>query len=59
VRARGILAVTFMDALRSPADAGRLMARLNADAGPLFRKIAATSCETPIALQGGPEPCGG
>jgi hypothetical protein len=59
VRARGILAVTFMDALRSPGDAGRLMARLNADAGPLFRKIAATSREASIALLGDPEPCGG
>ncbi|HEY1244930.1 MAG TPA: dynamin family protein [Hyphomicrobiaceae bacterium] len=59
VRARGILAVTFMDALRSPSDAGRLMARLNADAGPLFRRIAATSREAPIALRGDPEPCGG
>jgi GTPase Era involved in 16S rRNA processing len=38
-RQRGILAVTFMDQLRSPADAARLMARLDADAGPLFRKI--------------------
>jgi hypothetical protein len=36
---RGILAVTFMDMLRSPIDAGRLMARLNAAAGHLFRKI--------------------
>jgi hypothetical protein len=59
VRARGILVVTFMDALRSPGDAGRLMARLNADAGPLFRNIAATSHEAPIALRGDPEPRGG
>jgi GTPase Era involved in 16S rRNA processing len=39
LRRRGILAITFMDMLRSPGDAGRLMARLNADAGHLFRKI--------------------
>src|SRR5262249_32997701 len=43
VRARGILAVTFMDALRSPDDARRLLARLSADAGSLFRKIVVTS----------------
>jgi hypothetical protein len=60
VRTRGILAVTFMDALRSPGDAARLMARLNADAGPLFRKIVTTSPrEVPIALAGATEGSGG
>jgi GTPase Era involved in 16S rRNA processing len=59
VRARGILAVTFMDALRSPRDAGRLMARLDADASPLFRKIVTASREAPIALSDTPEACGG
>ena len=43
VRKRGILVVTFMDMLRSQADAARLMARLHADAGDLFRRIVATS----------------
>jgi hypothetical protein len=45
VRARGILAVTFMDALRSPGDAGRLMARLRADAGSLFREVVTASSQ--------------
>jgi hypothetical protein len=39
VRKRGILAVTFMDLLRSANDAAKLMARLDADAGDLFRRI--------------------
>ncbi|MBO0764557.1 MAG: hypothetical protein J2P50_08220, partial [Hyphomicrobiaceae bacterium] len=56
VRARGVLAVTFMDTLRSPGDAGRLMTRLNAEAGPLFRKIVAASREAPIALGAIPSP---
>jgi hypothetical protein len=58
VRARGILAVTFMDALRSPGDAARLIARLDADAGPLFRKIVTASREARVALGGGFEPSG-
>jgi predicted GTPase len=53
LRRRGILAVTFMDALRSQSDAGRLMARLQADAGALFRKIVTVSAhEAPAALRG-------
>jgi dynamin family protein len=43
VRRRGILAVTFMDQLRSPGDAGRLLARLHADAAPLFRGMITAS----------------
>jgi len=44
VRQRGILAVTFMDQLRSPSDASRLLARLSADAAPLFlRMVTATA----------------
>lgn len=42
-RQRGVLAVTFMDALPSKADAGRLLARLAADAGPHFRRIVTFS----------------
>ena len=38
VLTRGILAVTFAD-LVSPADLDRLMARLNKEAGPVFRRI--------------------
>jgi GTPase Era involved in 16S rRNA processing len=43
VRRRGILAVTFMDLLRSQSDAARLLARLHADAGDLFSRIVTTS----------------
>jgi GTPase Era involved in 16S rRNA processing len=52
VRKRGVLAVTFMDMLRSQAEAARLMARLHADAGDLFRRILATSeaVSDPLAL---------
>jgi predicted GTPase len=45
VRRRGILVVTFMDALNSPSDAARLMARLHADAGDLFGKIVTTATQ--------------
>jgi dynamin family protein len=45
VRRRGILAVTFMDQLRSPSDAGRLLARLSADAAPLFRRMITASAD--------------
>jgi hypothetical protein len=45
LRRRGVLAVTFMDALRSQNDACRLMARLHADAGDLFREIVAVSAQ--------------
>jgi GTPase Era involved in 16S rRNA processing len=44
-RRRGILAVTFMDALPSPGDAGRLLMRLTADAGPHFRRIVTFSSQ--------------
>jgi hypothetical protein len=43
LRQRGVLAVTFMDQIRSKADAGRLLARLNTEAGPHFRKIVTFS----------------
>jgi hypothetical protein len=39
VRRRGILAITFMDQLRSSSDASRLLTRLSADAAPLFRRM--------------------
>ena len=45
VRRRGILAVTFMDALNTPRDAVRLMARLHADAGDLFGRIVTTAAQ--------------
>ncbi len=46
VRRRGILAVTFIDQLRSPADASRLLFRLAADAAPLFRRMVTASAHT-------------
>jgi predicted GTPase len=45
VRRRGILAVTFMDALNTPTDAIRLMTRLHADAGDLFARIVTTATQ--------------
>ncbi|MFZ1106034.1 MAG: dynamin family protein [Hyphomicrobiaceae bacterium] len=45
VRRRGILAVTFMDTLTAPADAGRVMARLHAVAGDLFSRIVTTATQ--------------
>jgi hypothetical protein len=45
VRRRGILAVTFMDALNTPSDAGRLMARLRLHAGDQFRRIVTTAAQ--------------
>ncbi len=41
VRRRGILAVTFLDAVGSAANARRVMARLDAEAGALFRRVVA------------------
>lgn len=49
VRERGVLAVTFMDLLPSKGDAGRLLARLGADAGPHFRKIVTFSAHGILA----------
>jgi hypothetical protein len=43
VRARGILAVTFADAIASSADRDRLMARLQAQAGGYFGGVALAS----------------
>jgi 50S ribosome-binding GTPase len=43
VRRRGILAVTFIDQLRCPGDATRLLARLHADAAPLFHRMVTAS----------------
>jgi hypothetical protein len=45
VRRRGILAVTFTDALNSPRDAARVMARLKADAGDVFGRIVTTAAQ--------------
>jgi hypothetical protein len=45
VRRRGILAVTFMDALNTPSDAGRLMARLRLHAGDQFGRIVTTAAQ--------------
>ena len=53
VRQRGVLAVTFMDALPSQKDAGRLLARLHADAGPLFRRIVTCSAHSILASPAG------
>jgi GTPase Era involved in 16S rRNA processing len=53
VRGRGVLAVTFMDALPSPDDAGRLLARLHADAGPHFRRVVTFSSQGFLAAPGG------
>jgi len=43
VRQRGILAVTFEDAIVSPTDAERLLARLNADAASYFSRVVMAS----------------
>jgi GTPase Era involved in 16S rRNA processing len=43
VRERGILAVTFEDAIARPAQTERLLARLNAEASPLFRRVVLAS----------------
>ena len=40
IRSKGILAITFADAIDSSDDAARLIARLNAEAGPYFTGIA-------------------
>ena len=53
MRQRGVLAVTFMDALPSKGDAGRLLARLAADAGPHFRRIVTFSAHGTLAAPGG------
>jgi predicted GTPase len=45
VRRRGILAVTFMDALNSPRDAARVLGRLHTDAGDVFTRIVTTAAE--------------
>jgi len=50
VRQRGVLAVTFMDAIRSQSDASRLLVRLNAEAGPHFRKIVTISAHGALPL---------
>jgi hypothetical protein len=41
LRERGVLAVTFMDAVGSAGDARRVMARLDAEAGACFGRIVA------------------
>jgi Dynamin family len=53
VRQRGVLAVTFMDLLPSKGDAGRLLARLAADAGPHFRRIVTFSAQGFLAAPAG------
>ena len=50
LRRRGILAVTFMDQIRTKSDAGRLLARLDADAGPHFRRIVAVSAHGSVGV---------
>jgi hypothetical protein len=52
VRRRGILAVTFMDALDSHRDAARVMARLHIDAGDLFGRIVPTGAQCVDRLLG-------
>jgi GTPase Era involved in 16S rRNA processing len=41
LRQRGVLAVTFLDAVGSPGDVIRVMARLESEAGAYFRRIVA------------------
>jgi GTPase Era involved in 16S rRNA processing len=53
LRQRGVLAVTFMDQIRTKSDANRLLARLRAEAGPLFRKIVPISAPGIVALSDG------
>jgi len=53
LRRRGILAVTFMDAIRSKTDASRLMARLHGEAGQYFRKIVTVSAHGVLASSSG------
>jgi GTPase Era involved in 16S rRNA processing len=53
LRRRGVLAVTFMDQIRSKGDAARLLARLAAEAGPHFRKIVPISAAGIVALSDG------
>jgi GTPase Era involved in 16S rRNA processing len=43
VRERGILAVTFEDAITLPADSGRLLARLEAEAASYFGRVVLAS----------------
>ena len=43
VRQRGILAVTFEDAIASPGDAERLLARLHAEAASHFSRVVMAS----------------
>lgn len=50
VRQQGVLVVTFMDQIRSKTDASRLLARLNAEAGPHFRKIVTFSAHGALPL---------
>jgi GTPase Era involved in 16S rRNA processing len=52
VRARGILAVTFADAIASPGDVDRLLQRLIIEAGPHFQKIVlADQCAALVAAR--------
>ena len=51
VRERGILAVTFEDAVASPSDLGRLLMRLRAEAGAYFRKIVLASDRSALLPQ--------
>ena len=51
VRARGILAVTFADAIASRADVERLMERLRAEAGSYFRKVVMADECAALALE--------
>jgi GTPase Era involved in 16S rRNA processing len=53
LRRRGVLAVTFMDQIRSRGDARRLMARLAAEARPYFRRIVPISAAGIVALSDG------
>jgi len=57
VRQRGVLAVTFMDAIRSQRDVSRLLARLHAVAGPYFQKIVTVSANGVFAPPSGERSC--
>ena len=50
LRQRGILAVTFTDAIASQTDVDRVLARLHAEAGALFRRIVRSSALAALGL---------
>jgi GTPase Era involved in 16S rRNA processing len=51
LRKRGVLAVTFLDAVGSAGDARRVMARLDAEAGGHFRRVVAAPAQAAAAAE--------